>query len=312
MRYFLGLDGGGTKTRFKILSETGEIVAESFGGGSNIVSLSEERVAENLKTLISDGLARAGVGKRDCAGVCIGSAGVRQELVKRKMYAILSEILPDCPVTVVSDAVPVLYGGFRDGAGVAMISGTGSVCLSRGEDGEIHCIGGFGHILGDEGSGYAVSLDMLKAVLLEYDGRGEKTLLTSLLTGKLQCDVPTGILNFVYAKETGKAEIAALSPLCDEACARGDAVAIAIISRAARALYRMYLAGAEKANLTEEQRKRCLLTGGEGTHSRYLRAAFERELAKNVQGARLIKAEYDAATACCLLARNAVCGNGEN
>lgn len=311
MRYFLGLDGGGTKTHLKMLSETGEIIAESFGGGSNIVSLSERRVAENLNGLISDALNRAGIGKSDCAGLCIGSAGVRQEFVKRRLHEILSGILPDCPVTIVSDAVPVLYGGFQDGAGVAVISGTGSVCLSRGEDGNIHCVGGYGHILGDEGSGYAVALHMIKAVLSEYDGRGERTLLTSLLTEKLGCGVPTGILNFVYAKETGKAEIAALSPLCDEACACGDSAAMKIIADAAHALYTMYRAGAERANLTEEQRKRCLLTGGEGTHSRYLRAAFERELTANVQGARLIKAEYDAATACCMLAQSAVCRNGE-
>ena len=86
MRYFFGLDGGGTKTHLKMLSETGEIIAESFGGGSNIVSLSESRVAENLNGLIADALSRAGVGKGCCAGLCIGSAGVRQESVKRRLH----------------------------------------------------------------------------------------------------------------------------------------------------------------------------------------------------------------------------------
>ncbi len=304
MQYWLGLDGGGTKTHLKIRSDAGETVAEGLGGGSNIVSLSEDRVAENLQSLISDGLTKASIEKKACTGVCIGSAGVRQEVVRRKLYSIVSEILPYSRIYIVSDGVPVLYSGFRDGAGVALVSGTGSVCLARGKTGTIHCIGGFGHILGDEGSGYAIGLDLLKAILWEYDGRGEKTCLTPLLSKKLKCDIPTGILDFAYSSKTGKAEIAALSPLCDEACAMGDVVARRIIARAARALYQMYRAAADRAELTEEQRSRCLLTGGVGTNSRFLRTAFESELRASVQGASLIEAACDAATACCMIARN--------
>ena len=98
-----------------------------------------------------------------------------------------------------------LYGGTLTGCGVILIAGTGSVCFARNQQGQIWRTGGWGHLIGDEGSAYAVSAAMLRAVLMECDGRGEKTLLTPLVMEKLGISDPMGIVDWVYHSGNGKA-----------------------------------------------------------------------------------------------------------
>ena len=178
MRYYIGIDGGGTKTHLKALSEEKTLLGEGFGGASNLTALPREQVADNLSKLLREFFRETGLLPENCAGLCLGTAGASSNVARGLLEEMLAREVPGIPVYVTSDGIAALYGGTLTGYGVILIAGTGSVCFARNQQGQVWRTGGWGHLLGDEGSAYAVSAAMLRAVLMECDGRGEKTLIT--------------------------------------------------------------------------------------------------------------------------------------
>src|SRR5690606_12096698 len=123
---------------------------------------------------------------------------------------------------------------FDDGAGILLIAGTGSSAWARGVDGRTARAGGWGHLLGDEGSGYALGVAALRAVARAHDGRAPSTDLRDAVLRHANVAAPEALI--AWAASAAKAEIAALAPCVAEAAAADDAVARAIVDRAARDL----------------------------------------------------------------------------
>ena len=128
--------------------------------------------------------------------------------------------------------------------GIALVSGTGSVCFGRTADGRTAMSGGWGHLIGDAGSGYAIGRDALSAVARMYDGYGEPTILKDLLARELKLDTAEEIVSYVYSNY--KSAVAALSPIVDKAYSMGDAVATQIIRSNAEALVQLVKAVASR------------------------------------------------------------------
>ena len=301
--YDIGIDGGGTKTRLCVTDESGKTVCEAAGGGSSLTSLSAARVEENLRGVLGAAF-RKGIREEDCAALCLGSAGAMDEGVRARLEAMLRRVCPSVPsVTVVSDSVGALSGAFADGRGVLLVSGTGSVGIALGKANVLARVGGWGHLVDDDGSGYEIGRQILRAVLGAYDGRRPETALTRALLDRLRVRRPPEVLPYVYGDLADKSRIAALAPLCEDACAQGDGVARAIVRDAALALHALYRAACAQAKLGEEERKKCVLTGSVGEKFGALRAELAARMRED--GAELALPLAGAAEGCCKIARAA-------
>ena len=133
--------------------------------------------------------------------------------------------------------------------GTVLIAGTGSICYARTADDREARSGGWGHLIDDEGSAYALGRDILRAVVRAADGRAPATALTELVAQRLGAPGVQPVIRFTYAPTTTKKEIAALAPLLDPALQQGDAAAQAIIAHAADELTQMAAAAMQPLGL---------------------------------------------------------------
>ncbi len=233
MEYFIGIDGGGTKTEGVLADRSGTILSHRITGASNPNDVTPPVSAERLDTLCRELLRDAGLSADHLPSVSVfgGIAGGinhgphLENAMRAKMPTVGR-------LTIQSDIHILLAGELPTGDGACIICGTGSACfLRRGTD--IIRIGGWGYLLDSGGSGYDIGRDALEAVLRAFDGRGEPTLLTELLTAHLGGAVNTRITE-IYSE--GKPYIAACAPLVFKAARQGDTVAEAILNRNARKL----------------------------------------------------------------------------
>ena len=302
MRYFIGIDGGGTKTHLKAISAERRLLGEAFGGASNLAATPEKDVENNLTVLLQNFLQQAELSPAECGGLCLGTAGAGSKSVRERLERILRTIAPTDKILVTDDALPALYGGTLSGYGVILISGTGSICLARSEK-KTARTGGWGHILGDEGSGYAISISMLNAVMRAFDGRGPETRLTPLVLRHLNLPSPELIIDSVYHTGKGKSDLASLAFLCDIAYDNGDSIAKKIIEHAAEALSAMALAAEARADFQCGNKAiPCVYAGGTLCGSAPLRTELEGCLFRSGTRLRLCECREDAAFGCALIA----------
>ena len=233
MDFLIGIDGGGTKTVGVLTDLSGTLLACRFTGASNpndvTLPVSVDRLHELCRGLLQDaGLPDSILPNLSVFGGLAGGINHGPHL-----EAALRERMPGVGrLTIRSDIHILLTGELPTGDGACIICGTGSACfLRRCKD--IIRIGGWGYLLDSGGSGYDIGRDALEAALRAFDGRGEPTRLTDLLTAHLGGAVQTRITE-IYNE--GKPYIAACAPLVFKAAEEGDEVAEAILMRNARKL----------------------------------------------------------------------------
>src|SRR6202158_4384274 len=182
MAYYLGIDGGGTKTRCLLADET-TVLAKAMPGGSNIVVIGESRATEALHTAIRQVCAAAQIPPDQIHAICIGAAGAARPEIAAKIHNILAELAPETAETkieVVGDTVIALEAAFGMGPGVIAIAGTGSIVYGRDSGGRIARAGGWGFAVSDEGSGHWIGRRAISAILRARD-QGLETALTAMV-----------------------------------------------------------------------------------------------------------------------------------
>jgi len=244
----LAVDGGGTKTHALITDLEGKVLARGLGPSSNIHNVGLELSCQAMTTAIEGALLQVsglrpgakGQGWRGAsiAAACFGLAGVDAPQDEADIGRWVRQQTIAERFMVVNDAELVLAGGTPEGWGVALVSGTGSVCLGRAADGRTVRVGGWGPLLGDEGSGYEIAIEALRAVTRSVDGRGPAGSLVNAVLRHWKLSDATTLIRFVHAPTTTAAEIAGLATVVLEQAQRGDAVAQEILDRAARELAR--------------------------------------------------------------------------
>jgi N-acetylglucosamine kinase-like BadF-type ATPase len=170
------------------------------------------------------------------AAICLGIAGVDRPDDSATVGAIMRRIGYKARVLVVNDALVALEAGVPGQPGVVIISGTGSICYGRNADGQAARSGGWGYVLGDEGSGYWIGRAALRAVLREADRRGPKTALTPLLLAHFGVAQAQALIHEVYHTNLKPAAIGALAQCVQTAFREGDEAAIGILRGAANEL----------------------------------------------------------------------------
>lgn len=222
MRWLIGIDGGGTKTDAALCDETGRVHARRTDGPTNPTSVPKDAVAARLEGLLDALLAPLG-GRTASIDGCFAGVGGGGIAGNRAFLAdCLTLLLPGAKALANgSDSVNALSSGIGIGDGIVAIAGTGSSVFAR-VGGVMHQTGGWGYLLGDEGSGYDLGRRALVAALRALDGRGPETVLTRLCAQRLGMPVTQAVAD-IYDK--GRAFIASFAPVLLEAQAMNDPVA---------------------------------------------------------------------------------------
>ena len=248
MAYYLGVDGGASKTAALVTDDSGRPLGDGIAGPSNHLRVGIETASRNIVRAVNKALANAEVGSREIVWAYCGIAGADHPAHRQEVVDSLSDFFPRGNFTVDNDARIALTGAIGFAAGVVVIAGTGSVAVGRNAAGQEARAGGWGPIVGDEGSGYFIARGGLSAILRAYDGRGPATSMTDLL--KRDCDMtPPDLSRFIYAQTTHADDIARLGKLVVEAAENGDAIAAEVVQRAGKELAKAVLAVAQRLGL---------------------------------------------------------------
>ena len=225
---FVGLDAGGSKTALRAkCGDCSEPIARQ-GPGANPQRVGVDRSASVLSALVEEMLrGRSPIGHLAvCAGVAGAGRPGEQQALADQLRRELAENARSISVEVVHDACIALDAAFGSESGLVIIAGTGSVVLARTRAGATRRVGGWGHVLGDPGSGYAVGRAGLQAVAEAFDG-GAKTALRPRVADEYGVDERAALIHWVYQDEPALQEVA---PLVIKASAEGDPVATDILA----------------------------------------------------------------------------------
>ena len=251
MKFIAGIDGGGTKTIVICSDLNGKILKEHKFGPFNVNSIGKEGFAALMEEICAF-LQEMG----QCAALCIGAAGCSnpsmQEVVKAAM-----ERAGIANWKLVGDHEIALSGALEGKPGICLGVGTGTFCFGKNDNGESLRTGGWGHLIGDEGSGYALGRDALSAVTRHWDGYGEATSLTRAVKEEMKLDTHEKLVAYVYGND--KSAVAAFSRIVEREAKAGDAVANAILRNNAKALARQAAATAKHLQM---ERGEAVLLGG--------------------------------------------------
>jgi N-acetylglucosamine kinase len=235
MRLFLGVDGGQSSTTVLIGDESGRVLGTGEAGPCNHAGAAEGRA--RFERAVNEGLQAA------CAAAGIDSATVRFESACLGMsggpedkQAILAGMLRAEHLMVTTDAAIALSGATTTGQGIAIIAGTGSIAFGRNAEGRSARAGGWGYIFGDEGSGFDIVRQTLRAALRMEEGWGPPTSLHQALLAATGSRNANEVLHLFYTSEWPRSRVAALASQADAAAAEGDAVAMVILNNAAMQL----------------------------------------------------------------------------
>jgi len=231
MTYVIGIDGGGTRTTVAVADIAGREVLRRAGPAGLVDPRAPVATVGVLVSIVRQAVREAGF-EGAAAAFCAGLAGVGDPAARQVVQQALSDSGVAARVLVVCDGEIALDGCFGGGPGILLIAGTGSIAHGRGEDGRTDRSGGWGMILGDEGSGYAIGRAAMTAALRAVDGRGAPTGLLADLLVRVGIDDPRGLPS--WAGRASKAEIAALVPDVMRLADAGDGPAIDVIREAAR------------------------------------------------------------------------------
>jgi len=251
---FLGIEGGASHTVALMADVSGRLIKRVEAGPANLRLLSDAQLLKLLKSIA------ASFPKPD--SLAIGLAGVRAKTDGERIQLAAAKIWPAVPCYATDDleialAAPAKWGAHAPSrapnrrprrlalpARVLILSGTGSCCYGRSAAGKITKVGGWGQMLGDEGSGYAIGLGALKAVVFQFDREGVMSRLGQRLLHRLQLNEPNEII--AWMQDAEKFQVAALAPEVFHAWKKGDKIAAKILAEAQESLVEAGLACARK------------------------------------------------------------------
>lgn len=286
---YLGVDGGGTQVRAVLVDRAGQERGRGLAESANPAAVGADTALANIRAAVAQAARQAGA-TLPVAAACCGLAGVDRPAD----HALLLPLLRDLAAEVIleNDAELALEA-LPDRSGVCLIAGTGSIALGRDRAGHTARSGGWGHIAGDEGSGYTIGRRALQAILWAVDGRGPQTSLEAALMQAWNLAHPTELMGRIYP-ERGTAVVAEVARLVFAEAAAGDPVARRILATAAADLAAMVLAVA--ARLTFAGPLPLVLTGGLLRHQPGLRAGVLRRVRRR-QPVGPVVVVHDAALA---------------
>jgi N-acetylglucosamine kinase-like BadF-type ATPase len=228
----VGIDAGASKTRAFAVDREGAVVGRGAGGGANLLSSPDP--AGSIAAALTESL---GTAKPEA--VVLACSGGDRPADREKGRAILTQLVgPAVRIDVTHDAIAALYAGNPAGCGVVLISGTGSIAFGRNDEGDERRAGGWGYLIGDEGSAVWLGLEGLRAAAHHTDGRGAGTAITAHVLRELGVESFMEVIPQLYGRPHPAPAILAAVRAVGRAAAEADAIAVSIVQRGAHALAR--------------------------------------------------------------------------
>ncbi len=246
----LGIDGGATKTVALLATPDGEILGRAHAGGSNLHALGEAATIAALEHVVAAAFRSAAIPQQPVTAACFGMAGVDRPNDRALIRKWAAEWGLHEEVLVVNDARLIIAAGTPEGWGVGVICGTGSIAVGHAPDGRTTRSGGWGYLLGDEGSGYDIAYRALRAITGAADGRGMPTSLLPAILQHWHLSQPAELIEYIYGLHDPRARMVELPPLVVQAAQAGDQVANSILENAGNELALAAVAVARQLEFT--------------------------------------------------------------
>ena len=238
MRCFLGIDGGGTTTRAALLDSRGKVLGVGQAGGSNYQNVGLEAAKANLVAATRAAWRDAGREIEPAHAAFLGLAGVKASIDIREMKAAAesANLAEPGRIDVANDLHNALSGGLGGEPGIALIAGTGMNCLGRDATGETFMCGGWGWLMGDEGAGFGLAAEGLRAAARSADKREPPTRLLEAALAYFGASEPDALLARLYTGEWSPAAVAGFAPVVMRLAEDDDPAAQGVLKGGARAL----------------------------------------------------------------------------
>ncbi|HLK33746.1 MAG TPA: BadF/BadG/BcrA/BcrD ATPase family protein [Terriglobales bacterium] len=272
MPYFLGIDGGGSKTTC-LLGDEDTVLASASAPGSNPIRVGEARSRQALQVAIHEACATAKIQAAQISRTCIGMAGAARPLVEAQVRDVLATLVGG-EIQIVGDMVIALEAAFQGGPGLVVVAGTGSIAYGRDERGETARAGGWGFAISDEGSGHWIGRAAVAAAMRAHD-LGQNTVLISNIMNTWHLASRDDVVR--AANATPPPDFAELLPQVLAAAAAGDSRANEILTQAATELAQLARIVAERL-WRGRQPFRVAMAGGVFLHSPLVRQVFSNSL----------------------------------
>lgn len=224
-----GIDAGGTSTKGILIDESGDILVRETAGPANVQVVGFERAVKEIQKVIEKLLAYSDISEINILGIGIAGAGDQKDI--EHIEGILNSLNKVDKVFITNDANIALLGAHEGASGIVLIAGTGSIAYGIDKNGKLIRAGGWGPILGDEGSGYWMGLEALKTIVKAEDERGPDTLLTYKIINYFNISSLRELVTLIHQKKVTRSSVAALVPLIIESAKEGDKAAKDIIDR---------------------------------------------------------------------------------
>ena len=302
MKYLIGMDGGGTKTKCILTDFNLNPIYETGGGASNFLVIGTEKVAVTILELIKDCIDSKNISIDDLQAVVLGTTGGGRrndaELLEKQIFAYAEQkSLKINKFKVESDARIALEGAFSGKSGSILIAGTGSIMFGKDNKGEIHRVGGFGRYIGDEGSGYRIGRKGLNAVARYMDGRAKFTKIADLLDQEFSISTSEQLITEVYRNNFN---IASVAPLVFESAESGDKIAQRILEDEADELLQHITAMKVKLNV---EMLKVSLIGSILTTPNYFSYLFNEKVVRRFADVKIMEAEHSPEFGAALIAK---------
>lgn len=259
MAYFLALDAGGTRTECW-LADGERVLARETGGTVKLMNVGEEEATARLLDLLTRTAAKASVSLHSVNRTCVGLAGISSSGVRAWAETLLAASVGG-EVLLVGDEEIALHAAFGNGPGILVISGTGSHVVGRCSDGTRMTAGGWGPMLGDEGSGYWIGLEAIRSGLRARD-RGVPTCILRDIVHFWEVDGTGGLI--AKANMRPRPDFAALAIVVAQCAEQGDAIARSVLERAGAELAAqidVVISNMRASGCAEEDATRVAFTG---------------------------------------------------
>jgi N-acetylglucosamine kinase-like BadF-type ATPase len=234
----MGIDGGGSNIRVVIITTELDICTEYLGPAVNPGTVGRDEAAQRIQAAMRETIQQAGLMPEQVAGVGIGIAGAsnRYDWAVEWLRGIVQGVTPQAHIVPSSDYEIALVGAHGQRIGILLLAGTGSLAYGVNAAGQSALIGGWGYLLGDEGSGYWLGSQALRAAVRVADSRGRPTLLFKAVMTALHLNQPLDLIPWLYTGSPRVGEVARLAPLVLDCAAQGDPLAREIVETGAREL----------------------------------------------------------------------------
>lgn len=293
MGYWLGFDGGGTKTDCVLLDAKGAVIGEGHGGPANPLRCGYDTAFSSLRGAAAGAIAVARIRPESVIGACAGIAGAGRRSVVRRMMVFLAEEFPAALAHVATDYEVALEAGVGSQPGVVLIAGTGSVAYGRNAAGEAARAGGHGPRIGDEGSAFEIGRQGVSAVARARDGDAPITMLAETIPAALNCP-DWDELTLRIAKNPDDV-FPKLFPVMAAAADSGDSVAKEILFAAAQGLGNLAAAVIRRLGMADQEFP-LVKCGGVFGNSRMLDTLLDSGVASSAPRAKISRLLISPAT----------------